>query len=47
MKMRKARKGFKMVTGEVIRRVYFPQFGYRDCIRWESHLVRVRRGESK
>ena len=45
MKMRKARKGFKMVTGEVVRRVYFQQFGYRDCIKWESHLVR--RGESK
>ena len=45
MKMRKARKGFKMVTGEVVRRVFFQQFGYRNCIMWQAHLVR--KGESK
>ena len=45
MKMRKARKGFKIVIGEVVRRVYFTQYGYRNCIKWQSHLVR--KGESK
>ena len=45
MKMRKARKGFKIVIGEVVRRVYFTQYGYRNCIMWQAHLVR--KGESK
>jgi hypothetical protein len=45
MKIRKARKQFKMVTGEVIRRVYFQKHGYRDCTMWQKHLVR--KGEMK
>ena len=37
MKMRKARKGFKMMIGKVIRYAYF---GKMPKIRYESHLVR-------
>ena len=42
MKMREARKGFKMVIGKVIRHTYF---GKMPKIRYESHLVRNTRGK--
>ena len=42
MKMRKARKGFKMVT---IKTIYYTYFGMMPKIRYTWHFMR--KGESK